>query len=444
MSDSTQSLSFPAVCGRDVVARFDGGDISSDAGMTLVSAADKKVGLTSALALAIDDRRDQAKIDHSIGLLLRERVYAIAMGYEDANDLDRLRYDAVFKTACGRLPKSGLALASQPTISRLENVISRRDLLRMGRALAEKVIEQLSLRTKQVIVDVDPTDDPCHGQQQLECFNGFYDNHCYLPLLFFITGDDGRQRLISALLRPGNSGATKGLRSVLHTIVKLLRRRLPGVRIILRADSGFGVASVIRSCHRLGIEFVLGLQSNKSLQRLSTPVQMDACLKYGWEGDGCKEFGEFLYAAGTWGKDEERVVVKAEITQGKLNPRYVVTNRMDLTTEGVYEWYCERGDRENRIKEFKIDLSSGRTSCHKFLANQARLLLHAAASVLMSVMQASLEGTRWAAAQVNTLRVRILKVGARVAETCRKVWLHLPTAFPDQDIWKLLHERLST
>lgn len=444
MTDSTQTLNFPAVSGRDVVACFDGGDISSDAGVTLVSAADKKVGLTSALALAIDDNRDQAKVDHSIQLLMQERVYAIALGYEDANDLDRLRYDPILKTACGRLPESGLALASQPTISRLENGMSRRDLIRLAHALGEKVVAQLPLHTKQVTLDVDPTDDPCHGQQQLECFNAFYDNHCYLPLLFFVTGDDGRQRLICALLRPGNSGATKGLRSVLHTIVQLLRRRLPGVRIILRADSGFGVASVIRSCHRMGIDFVLGLPSNKSLQRLSTPVQMDAALKYRWEGDGCKEFGEFLYAAGTWGKKEERVVVKAEITQGKLNPRYVVTNRIDLTTEGVYNWYCERGDRENRIKEFKIDLSSGRTSCHKFLANQARLLLHAAASVLMSVLQASLEGTRWAAAQVNTLRVRILKVGARVVETCRKVWLHLPTAFPDQDIWKLLHERLST
>ena len=443
MTDSTLTLSFPAVSGRDVVVRFDGGDISSDAGMTLVSAADRKVGLISALALAIDDGRDQAKVDHPIELLMRERVYAIALGYEDANDLDRLRHDPSLKTACGRLPKSGLALASQPTISRLENGISKRDLIRMAHALAEKVIEQLPPRTKQVILDVDPTDDPCHGQQQLECFNGFYDSHCYLPLLFYVTGDDGRQRLLSALLRPGNSGAAKGLRSALHTIVHLLRKRLPGVRIILRADSGFGVANVIRSCHRLGIDFVLGLKSNGSLQRLSTPVQMDACLKYGWEDDGCKEFGEFSYAAGTWDKDE-RVVVKAEITQGKLNPRYVATNRKDLTTEGVYEWYCERGDRENRIKEFKIDLSSGRTSCHKFLANQTRLLLHAAASVLMSVIQAALEGTRWAAAQVNTLRVRILKVGARVVETCRKVWLHLPTAFPDRDIWKLLHERLST
>jgi hypothetical protein len=411
--------------------------------MTLVSAADRKVGLISALALAIDDNRDQTKVDHSIDLLMKERVYAIALGYEDANDLDRLRHDPCLKTACGRLPESGLALASQPTISRLENGLSQRDLIRMGRAIAEKVIAQLPLHAKQVILDVDATDDPCHGQQQLECFNGFYDNHCYLPLLFFITGDDGRQRLISALLRPGNSGAAKGLRSALHTIVKLLRRRLPGVRIILRADSGFGVASVIRSCHRLGIDFVLGLPSNKSLQRLSTPVQMDAALKYRWEGDGCKEFGEFLYAAKTWDV-EERVVVKAEITQGKLNPRYVVTSMKELTPEALYSFYCLRGDRENRIKEFKVDLSSGRTSCHKFLANQARLLLHAAASVLMSALQAALLGTRWAAAQVNTLRVRILKVGARVAETCRKVWLHLPTAFPDQDIWKLLHERLST
>lgn len=443
MTDSTLTLNFPAITGHDVVVRFDGGDISSDAGMTLISAADRKIGLISDLALAIDDNREQGKVDHSIQLMMQERVYAIASGYEDANDLTQLRHDPILKTACGRLPKSGLALASQPTISRFENRISKRELIRMGHTLAEKVVEQLPLCTKQVVVDVDPTEDPCHGQQQLECFNAFYDSHCYLPLLFYITGDDGRQRLIGALLRPGNSGAAKGLRSVLHTIVKLLRRRLPGVRIILRGDSGFGIANVINSCHRMGIDFVLGLSSNKTLQRLSTPVQMDACIKYRWEGDGCKEYGEFLYAAGTWDKKKERVVVKAEVTKGKLNPRYVVTNRMDLTTEGVYDWYCERGDRENRIKEFKIDLSSGRTSCHMFLANQARLLLHMAASVLMSVLQASLEGTRWSAAQVNTLRVRILKVGARVSETCRKVWMHLPTAFPDQDIWKLLHKRLS-
>jgi hypothetical protein len=326
-------------------------------------------------------------------------------------------------------------------MSRLENMLRKRDLVRLAHVLAEKVVAQLPFGTKRVILDADPTVDPCHGQQQLEFFNGFYDDHCYLPLLLYITGDDGRQRLICALLRPGNSGTAKGLRAMLHVVVKLLRKRLPGVRIILRGDSGFGVANVIRTCHRLGIDYVLGLATNKVLQRLSTPVQMDAALKYRWEGDGCKEFGEFQYGAKTWDK-EERIVVKAEITKYKLNPRYVVTNRTDLSAQRTYEWYCERGDRENRIKEFKVDLSSGRTSCHKFMANQGRLLLHAAASVLMTVLQKSLDGTRWAAAQVGTIRTRILKVGARVVESCRKVWLHLPTAFPDQDIWKSLHQQL--
>jgi len=442
MADSTLSLDFPSVSGREVVVRFDGGDISSDAGMALVCAADKKIGLTSTLAWAIDDNRDQVKVDHPVELMLKERVYAIALGYEDANDLTQLRRDPILKTACGRLPKSGLDLASQPTISRLENAVSERDLIRMGHAIAEKVVAQLPLHTKQVILDVDATDDPCHGQQHLECFNKFYDCHCYLPLLFFVTGDDGQQRLISALLRAGNAGAAKGLRAVLRKIVQILRKRLPKAQIILRGDSGFGVASVIRSCHRLGIDFVLGLPSNKSVQRLSTPVQMDAALKYKWEGNGCREFGEFQYAAKTW-DFEERVVVKAEITQGKLNPRYVVTSMKDLTPEALYSFYCLRGDRENRIKEFKVDLSSGRTSCHDFLANQARLLLHTAASVLMSALQASLEGTRWSNAQVSTLRVRILKVGARVVESCRKIWFHLPTAFPNQDIWNILHQRLT-
>ncbi|MHB1456620.1 MAG: IS1380 family transposase [Armatimonadota bacterium] len=442
MTDTTLSLDFPSVAGHEVVVRFDGGDISSDAGVALVSAADKKAGLTSSLALAFDDKRDQAKVDHSMQLLLRERIYAIALGYEDANDLDRLRLDPALKTACGRLPKTGLDLGSQPTISRLENAAGRRDLIKMGRMIAENVIAQLPEGSKQVMLDVDATEDPCHGQQQLECFNKFYDSHCYLPLLFFVTGDDGRQRLVSALLRPGNAGSAKGLRPVLRMIVRVLRRRLPNTQIILRGDSGFGIANVIRWCHRLDIDYVLALSGNNVLHRLSIPVQMDAAIKYAWEGDGCREFGEFSYAANTWER-KERVIVKAEITRRELNPRFVVTSMSNLTPEELYDFYCLRGDRENRIKEFKIDLSSGRTSCHRFYANQFRLLLHTAASVLMSALQASLEGTKWASAQVETLRTRILKVGARVVESCRKIWFHLPTSFPDQNIWSILHQRLT-
>jgi hypothetical protein len=443
LSDSVVTLPFPAIHGREVVVQFDGGDITSDAGVTLLSAADTKMRLTSELAGLIFDNRQAGKVRHSMIDLLRERIYSIASGYEDANDLDRLRYDPALKVVCGRLPESGEELASQPTMSRLENSLSRMDLGRMANRLAEKVIAQLPLGTKQVILDVDPTVDPCHGQQQLQIFNAFYDCHCYLPLLLFVTGDDGPQRLIGAVLRPGNSGVTKGLRAMLRKIVQLLRRRLPGVKIILRGDSGFGVSSVIQWCKRLSIDFVLCVPSNKALQRLSTPVQMDAALKYRWEGDGCREFGEFEYAAKTWGKQKERVIVKAEITFGKLNPRFVATSLKDLSPEALYDFYCQRGDSENRIKEFKVDLSSGRTSCHKFLANQARLLFHVAASVLMSALQESLKGTRWASAQVSTIRVRILKIGGRVVETCRKIWLYLPTAFPDRDIWGVMHQRLT-
>lgn len=441
MKDSTLSLEFPAISGHEVVACFDGGDITSDAGMVLLDAADRKIGLTSALAKVVRDERRQKQVDHPMQVMMKERIIAIASGYEDANDLDTLRFDPVLKTACGRLPESGKELASQPTISRFENALGEKDLIRMARILAEKVISQIPKDSKQVIIDVDATDDPCHGQQQLQFFNSFYDKNCYIPLLFFIMADDGPQRLACSLLRPGNAGIIKGLGSTLRGIVQFIRKRLPKVRIILRADSGFGVAKVIALCHRLGIDFLLGLPSNEIVQRLSIPIQMDAAIKYGWEGDGCKEFGEFRYGAKTWER-KERVIVKAEITRKELNPRFIVTNMEDFETEEMYNWYCKRGDAENRIKEFKIGLSSGRTSCHMFLANQTRLLLHMAASLLMSILQVALTGSKWADAQVNTIRMRLLKVGARVVETCRKVWLHLPTAFPNRDIWKLLHEQL--
>jgi len=442
MADSTTVLGFPAVRGREVTVGFDGGDLTSDAGLTLLAAADRKVGLTAALSRAVTDRRQAGKVRHSLVEMMQERVYAIAQGYEDANDLDRLKADPALKTACGRLPQSGADLASQPTISRLENGLSARDLVRMGRTLAQRVIAQLPADTAEVTLDVDVTDDPCHGQQQLQFFNKFYDDHCYLPLLVYVTGGDGRQRLVGGLLRPGNVGATTGLRTVLARVVRLLRQRFPEVRIILRADSGFGVAEVLRWCHRLRIDYVLGLASNPVVARLSTPVQMDAALKYRWEGNGCREFGEFQYAAQSW-EQPERVTVKAEITQGKLNPRYVVSSLQERTPEQVYDYYCARGDRENRIKELKLDLCSGRTSCHSFLANQARLLLHAVASALLAVVQAALAGTQWAAAQVSTLRTRLLKVGARVVQSCRRIRLHLPTAFPEREVWALLHRRLS-
>jgi hypothetical protein len=213
MKNTTLDLVFPAVGGREVVSRNDGGDITSDAGLLLVSLADEKLGLTQAMADALDDQRDQDKVVHGIIEMSRSRIYAICQGYEDANDLDTLRHDPALKTACKRLPKTGESLARQPTISRFENMPLAKDQARMAVAMARKVISQLPSQTRRVIIDVDPTEDPCHGQQEFEFFNGHYGCHCYLPVHVHITGDDGRQRILASALRPGNSGATKGLKS---------------------------------------------------------------------------------------------------------------------------------------------------------------------------------------------------------------------------------------
>lgn len=441
MFSTTLDLVFPAVGGREIVARNDGGDITSDAGLLLVSLADKKLGLTRAMASSITDRRDQNKIDHQVVEMLRERTYAICQDYEDANDLDTLRHDPALKIACKRLPKTGDALASQPTMSRFENMPGAREMVRMAKSMAQKAISLLPRNTRRVIIDVDPTEDPCHGQQEFEFFNGHYGCHCYLPIHIHVTGDDGRQRIIGSLLRPGNAGPTKGLYSALRIAIRLVRRHLPRARVLLRADSAFGVCDVLDFCEDMGMDYILGMKANNVLHDLSAGVQMDACLKYKWDGNGCREYGSVFYKAGSW-RHVRRVVVKAEITQNELNPRFVVTSLEDLGDVEAYEFYCARGEQENRIKEMKLDLASGRTSCHSFLANQFRLLMHTAACILMGVLQESLAGTRFAKAQIGTLRARLLKVGARVVETARKIWFHLPNSFPAQDAWGRMYAAL--
>ena len=441
MDNTFLDLKFPAVGGREVHALCDGGDITSDAGVLLVGLADKKLGLTEAMADCVTDRRDQSKVVHSFLDMTRERIFSISHGYEDANDLDRLGSDPALKAACERLPSSGVDLASQPTISRFENTPSAKVLVRMGTCMAEKVISQLALGTRRVIIDVDPTDDPCHGQQELEFFNGHYGEHCFLPIHVHITGDDGRGRILGSVLRPGNSGPTKGLYSALKIAIRLLRERLGDVEIILRADSAFGVCDVVDFCDDMGIDYILGMKGNNVVHSLSAAVQMDACLKYKAEGNGCREYGEFAYKAGSW-RRERRVVVKAEITRGELNPRFVLTSLADMDAEKNYEFYCARGEQENRIKEIKLDLASGRTSCCRFLANQFRLLMHTAACVLMGVLVEAATGTRWAKAQISTLRTRLLKVGARIVETTRKIWVHMPSSFPEQETWRRMHAAL--
>lgn len=440
MDDSSLALQFPSVGRREVVARFDGGDLTSDAGLLLVCAADRQIGLTEALAAAVRDRRDPRRVRHSVRDLIGERVFAIAAGYEDGNDLNALRDDPGLKVACGQLPASADVLGSQPTISRLENGVSRKDLYRMAMALAERVIAQLPASTHSVVIDVDATDDPCHGQQQFQQFNAHYDSHCYLPLLVYVTGPDRVQRLAASVLRPGCASYKVGLFGTLRRVVRLLRQRFAHLRIILRADSGFGNAEVLAFCEKHDLRYVVGLGGNPRLWTLSTPIQMDTAIKHSLLGDERFEYGEFDYKAGPWPR-KRRVVVKAEVTMDRVNPRYVVTD-LPGKPEAIYKYYCARGDRENRIKEYKLDLASGRTSCHRFLANQCRLLWHLAANVLMVALQEAARGTRWAKAQVGTLRLRLMKVAARVMQSYRRIVFHLPTHYVDRQTWQHVYRHL--
>jgi hypothetical protein len=442
-------LVFPSVRGKEVIGRFDGGDITSDSGLLLVSAADRKLGVTRAMSSALIDKRQSSKVSHSLPTLIRERVFAIAAGYEDANDLDILRSDPALKLACGLAPKSDRDLGSQPTMCRLENAMTSKDLLRSGMAVAKCVVAALPEGTKSVVIDLDAMEDACHGQQEFEFFNAFYDSHCYLPLLLFVTDETGRQHLMAVVLRPGKSN-NKGVRGVVRRAVALLRERFTDLEIIFRADAGFGHDENLRLCDKLDMKYVMGLSGNRRLHTLSSHIQMQACCKYTFhreeweEQEGfCREFATIEYKAGSWDK-KRTVVVKAEITNGQLNPRFIITNLDGRTPEELYAYYCARGDRENRIKEFKLDLAGDRTSCHRFLANQFRVILHTAAAVLMGAIQKAAQTTRYSKAQVGTLRLRILKVGARVVESVRRVWLHLSTAYPDKDAWYTIYEVLNT
>jgi len=456
---SEQTLTLPLPTGKPVVLGFDGGDLSSDAGFTALALADQGLRLTERLAAAVEDPRDPAKIEHPLVTLIRERVYLIAQGYADANDAQTLRHDPVLRLAVGRTPTAP-PLAGQATLSRLENAVTHADLARLGQVLLEVFVarcQEYAARTgkpPRVVLDFDPFEDPAHGRQQGVLFNGHYDSHCYLPLYLCGSLDGGRHYVIGVLLREGRASPVKGARFLVDRVVRALRAHEPQIEILVRGDSAFGVPKMLNLCRRLEVAFCFGKAQNRRLHALSEHVQLRAAVL--WSVKRCPEpaYGEFRYAAQSW-KQEERVICKTEVTRGpggdvKLNPRFVVTNlkaEEGWSAERVYGCYCERGDPENRIKEFKSDLEGDRLSCHTFRANQFRLVLHTAAYLLYQAVQDALQkvarGTEWAQAQVGTIRAKLLKVAARVIERCRVVRLHLPTSYPWQALWRKLLGSLS-
>jgi len=440
------SFDFPGIR-QQVVARFDAELASSDGGLPLLKAVDERLDLTTDLAKAVRDRRDPAKVEHTIHDLLRQRIYGLACGYEDANDAARLAHDPIHKLALDRDPLDGRALAAQPTISRFENAVDRKGLYRMAEALAELVIEterrsRLRRRPRLITIDLDPTDDPTHGQQELAFFAYHYDTWCYLPLIATIRFDDEpEQHLVAAVLRPGNAVPSIGAVAVLKRLVPRLRRAFPGTRLRVRLDGGFTAPELFDLFDDEGLEYVVGMPQNKKLNAIAKDLVTEARGRSATTGHSERVWGETQYRTRSWDRDR-RVVIKAEVIrlpgrEPRDNPRYVVTN-LRGKPERVYAIYCGRGDEENRIKELKNDLALGRTSCSRFVANQLRVLLVAAAYVLMQQLRRRAEGTGCERAQVGTLRLRLLKVGAWVERSVRRVVLHLPTSFPWRSAWEIL------
>ncbi len=415
-------------------AAFDGGRITSDGGLAWLSEADRELGLCEAIACHIPEWRKRQG-QHSLVELVRQRVYQIACGYEDQNDSDTLREDPLLKLACGRLPESGQDLASQPTICRMENATTSRACYRMARALMELYIAQRGKHGApvKVLLDFDATDDPTHGEQEESYYHGYFESHIYHPLLVF-DGETGQ--LITAVLRPGNSHASHGTVAILKRIVALMRTAWPAVEIEIRADAGFAIPAVYDYCEAEGIDYTIALITNGHLQELAAPLLDEALQRYGTNQHKVRLLSGSHYRAGSW-DHARRVVYKAEVMEEGTNTRFVVTNRADRP-EKLYDHYTERGETENRIKDLKVALKADRLSCHRFAANQFRLLLHAAAYWLLDTLRGKLVEAGLGRMQLDTLRLYLIKIGGRVRELLTKVRLHLASGHPGQRLWDAL------
>jgi hypothetical protein len=437
-------LSFGFLRGREIVGTFDGGALSTDGGVVLVAEADRQLGLVAALGRHLRDVRQQSKVWHQLPEMLAQRILQIACGYEDCNDADDLRSDPMFKTAVGRLPETGRDLSSQPTLSRFENSITRTQLRRMAEVFVDVFFAQYANQEpNRIVLDFDATDDETHGQQQFSEFNGYYDEHCYLPLIVTARVDGGPDELLVAMLRRGKCHASTDALAVLKRLVARLRARWPGTQIVLRADNGFTMPEITAWCDANHVHYLLNLAQNSRLLALAEPYMQDARAEFEKTGEKVRHLHEVTYAAGTW-PHERRVLVKAEVMTEGENPRFVVTSLTEGDPEELYDEYAMRGDAENRIKELKNDLKSDRTSCHRFVANQFRVFLHAAAFCLLSLIRKGLAGTRLENAQACTIQRHILKLGVRVTQTFRRVWLHFSSHCPVQDLWPELMIRMRT
>jgi hypothetical protein len=420
-------LQFPGFNGRKIEGDFDGGEMSGDGGVLLLRQADRWIGLTKRLSEVLPDGRDPDRITHSLETLLQQRLYGLALGYEDLNDHDPLRHDLVWQTAAER----DAALSGSSTLCRWENRAGRKEAWLFHQVLFEQFVAGFEAPPEALILDFDPTDDRVHGAQANAFFNGYYGDYCFLPLYVFC----GEQLLVS-YLRPSNIDGARHAWAILSLLVKALRRQWPQVRLLLRADSGFCRWKMFRWCERHGVDYLVGVAKNTRLTALSAEWQAQAEAAYQPQGEKVRRFGEFSYKAHPWDR-ERRIIVKAEHNAHGPNVRYVVTN-LASGAQDLYEVkYCARGEMENHLKAQQLDLFSDRTSCHAWWANQFRVLLSAGAYVLVEALRRlALAGTEWAQAQVGTIRLKLLKVGTVVVRNTRRVRLWFSSAFPLQEVFR--------
>jgi len=423
---TTKTIGFARCKNRKVEVNFSGGEITSDAGAILLSRADKIINLTKRIAANINDKRCKGKVDHSIGDMLRQRVYGLALGYEDLNDHISLRKDTAIQTAVGQ----DKDLASSSTLCRFENAADRQLCWDINKTFVEIFIESFKKPPKELILDFDATDDPVHGDQVGKFFHGYYDSYCFLPLYVF-----SGKHLLAGYLRPSNIDPAYGAWSILKLLSKRFREVWPMVKIVFRADSGFCRHLMMDWCDKNDIDYIIGIARNSRLEEQAAPLMKKA--KSLFEKDRVKQrlFDDLRYAAESW-KYDRRIIVKAEHSAKGQNPRFLVTSLSGDSQELYDKLYCARGEAENRIKAQQMDLFADRTSCMNWVPNQLRMLLSGLAYTLIeAIRRLALENTELFSASCGTIRLKLFKIGAVVLRNSRRVRMLLSSAYPYQRLF---------
>lgn len=434
MIDTAPTFEFPAVRARKITAAFDGGRISSDGGVMLLAEVERRLGIADRLAALVPDARDPTRVIHRLADMIRARLFAICCGYEDCNDFDRLRSDPAFKLACGRLPDSGTDLASQPTLSRLENAPTLRDAIRLTYALVDQWMASYATPPKSITLDIDDTCDVVHGRQQLSLFNAHYDEYCFLPIHVY---DTATGRPVAMVLRPGKTPSGVEVRAHIRRLVRRIRGKWPTTRLTIRGDGHYARPEAMDFCEAHGIHYLFGLTGTRPLQaKVREIADTVATTRAVDDLDVVRDFTEVRHKANGW-KHERRAVARIEATRLGLDIRFVVTNIETVAPRVVYQTlYCARGQAENLIKAHKAQLASDRTSCRRAIANQVRLVFHTAAYWLIQTLREAIPSVRdLARAEFATIRLRLLKIAVRVQEHATRIRLAYAAGCPDADLF---------